>query len=96
MNDRPGVLVGKSVTVRAGGPEPDYFTAVHRQYAGRTGRVHAVVPAEPRENPLVKVGFDDGTKIAFFRLTDLIVDREAESAIPVRHGKRGSHLPGGS
>ena len=96
MNDRPGVLVGKSVTVRAGGPEPDYFTAVHRQYAGRTGRVHAVVPAEPRENPLVKVGFDDGTKIAFFRLTDLIVDREAESAIPVRHGKRGSHLAGGS
>jgi hypothetical protein len=96
MNDHSRVLVGKSVTIRADGPEPDYFTAVHRLFAGKTGRVHAVVPAEPRENPLVKVGFDDGSKIAFFRLSDLIVDREAESATPVRHGKRGSHLPGGS
>ncbi len=96
MADRPGVLVGRSVTVRAGGPEPAYFTAVHRRLAGCTGRVHAVVPAEPRENPLVKVGFDEGTSIAFFRLDDLIVDRDAEAPDHVKHGKRGSHLPGGS
>ena len=94
MNDRPGVLVGKSVTVRTDSPEPAYFTAVHRRFAGRTGRVHAVVPAVPRENPLVKVGFDDGTAIAFFRLRDLDIDHEARPSDPKKHGKRGSHLPG--
>ena len=96
MNERPGVLVGRSVTVRTGGPEPSYYTDVHRRFAGRTGRVHAVVPAEPRENPLIKVGFDEGTSIAFFRLGDLIVDREPGTSEQVKHGKRGSHLPGGS
>ena len=63
MEDRPGVLVGRSVTVRATQPEPAYYTDVHRRWIGSSGRVHAVVPGQPRENPLVKVGFEDGTQI---------------------------------
>jgi hypothetical protein len=93
VNERPSVLVGRSVAVRSGVPEPGYFTDVHRQWVGRTGRVHAVVPGQPRENPLVKVGFDDGAQIVFFRLADLDVDREAQPDVPKKHGARGSHLP---
>jgi hypothetical protein len=74
-------------------PEPSYFTDVHRRWIGSTGRVHAVIPGQPRENPLVKVGFEDGTQIVFYRLADLDVDRGALDDAHKKHGKRGSHLP---
>ena len=93
MDDRPGVLVGRFVTVRATQPEPGYFTDVHRRWVGASGRVHAVVPGQQRENPLVKVGFDEGTQIVFYRLIDLDVDRDAPLKQPKKHGERGSHLP---
>src|SRR4029077_20577959 len=93
VNERPGVLVGRSVAVRPAAPEPGYFTDVHRRWVGCTGRVHAVVPGEPRENPLVKVGFDDGSQIVFYRLADLDVDSDAPPDVPKKHGARGSHLP---
>jgi hypothetical protein len=74
--------------------EPSYFTDVHRRWIGSTGRVHAVVPGQPRENPLVKVGFEDSAHIVFYRLADLDVDAGAPDDAHKKHGKRGSHLPG--
>jgi hypothetical protein len=94
LDNRPKVLVGRSVSVRATDPEPSYFTDVHRRWIGSTGRVHAVIPGQPRENPLVKVGFEDGTQIVFFRLADLDVDTGTTGDTKKKHGKRGSHLPG--
>jgi hypothetical protein len=91
--DRTGVLVGKPVSVRHKHQQPDYFTDVHRKWIGKTGRVHAVVASVPRDNPLVKVGFDEGTQIVFFRLSELDVHAEGRSEPPRKHGKRGSHLP---
>jgi len=90
---RSGVLVGRSVAVRDSQPEPAYFTERHRRFIGRTGRVHAIVPSAPRENPLVKVGFAEGTQIVFFRLNDLDVHEASTPEGPRKHGKRGSHLP---
>jgi hypothetical protein len=90
---RPDVLVGKPVSVRHTRQQPDYFTEVHRSWIGKTGRVHAVVPSVPRDNPLVKVGFDEGTQIVFFRLSELEVHTESTPDAPRKHGKRGSHLP---
>lgn len=94
VETRPTVLVGRSVSVRKTDPEPAYFTDVHRRWVGSTGRVHAVVPGQARENPLVKVGFEDGSQIVFYRLADLDVDRDAPHDAQKKHGKRGSHLPG--
>jgi hypothetical protein len=79
------VLVGRAVTVRPRNPLPTYFTQTHRRWIGASGRVHAVVPGD-RENPLVKVGFEDGTRIVFFRLLDLEVD-EQSPLHNVRHGR---------
>ncbi|HEY7980232.1 MAG TPA: hypothetical protein VID19_02015 [Candidatus Eremiobacteraceae bacterium] len=95
MDDRPKVLVGRSVSVRATHPEPSYFTDVHRRWIGNTGRVHAVIPGQPRENPLVKVAFEEGTQIVFYRLADLDVDGDAgaHDVAHTKHGTRGSHLP---
>ena len=90
---RPGVLVGKPVSVRPTHQPPDYFTDVHRRWIGKTGRVHAVVASVPRDNPLVKVGFDEGTQIVFFRLRDLDVHTKSTAETSRKHGKRGSHLP---
>jgi hypothetical protein len=90
---RPGVLVGKSAAVRIADRQPAYFTDVHRQWIGKTGRIHAIVPSAPRDNPLVKVGFDDGRQIVFFRLADLEVATQTPPELPRKHGKRGSHLP---
>ncbi len=87
-----GPLVGKSVRVRRANLEPDYFTPLHRARIGETGRVHAIVPSVPKDDPLVKVGFDEGTQIVFFRLSDLEVNDEPAEH-PKRHGVRGSHLP---
>jgi hypothetical protein len=89
---RSGVLVGRCVTIRPAQPLPAYFTEVHRRYIGKTGRVHAIVPAVPRDNPLVKVGFENGTQIVFFRKSELEVAGEPEAS-PHKHGARGSHLP---
>lgn len=89
---RSGVLVGRAVTIRASDPQPPYFTDVHRNRIGKTGRVHAIVPALPRDNPLVKVGFDEGTEIVFYRLSELEV-HDADPQNPRKHGQRGSHLP---
>jgi hypothetical protein len=94
VENRRAVLVGRSVAVRESDPEPAYFTDVHRRWIGSTGRVHAVVPGLPRENPLVKVGFEDGTQIVFYRLADLDVHDPSSIETPKKHGKRGSHLPG--
>lgn len=69
--ERPKVLVGKTVIVRDDGPEPAYFTDAHRRRKGERGVVHAVVAAQPRENPLIKVKFPD-TAIVFFRLAELV------------------------
>lgn len=91
--EKPGVLVGRSVTVRARNAEPEYFTDVHRAWIGHSGRVHAVVATDDRSDPLVKVGFEGGTQIVFYRLADLDVDTASELANPPKHGKRGSHLP---
>lgn len=90
--DKPNVLVGRSVTVLPHDAEPAYFTDVHRSWVGQTGRVHAVVAGD-RDDPLVKVGFEEGTQIVFFRLTDLRVDTDAGLEAPKKHGVRGSHLP---
>jgi hypothetical protein len=87
------VLVGRSVTVIDRLPPPAYFQAIHHACAGKTGRVHAIVPGSSRANPLVKVGFDDGSRIVFFRLEDLAVHKDAPPVHPPKHGKRGSHLP---
>jgi hypothetical protein len=89
---KPNVLVGRSVTVRDG-PQPEYFTEKHRAWIGRSGRVHAVVAGPERDNPLVKVGFDEGTQIVFYRLAELDVDAETPLENPKHHGERGSHLP---
>ena len=93
MDNRPKVLVGRSVSVRESLPEPSYFTDVHRRWIGSTGRVHAVVPGQPRENPLVNFGLEDGSEIVFFRLADLDVDTGAPDDLRKKHGKRGSHIP---
>src|SRR5579864_3430599 len=85
-------LVGATVAVKAQADTPAYFTPVHQQWIGKTGRVHAIVPGSTRDNPLVKVGFEGGTRIVFFRLHDLDVQPE-ELENPRHHGKRGSHLP---
>jgi hypothetical protein len=91
--DKPGVLVGRIVTVKAVEVQPDYFTDVHRAAIGQRGRVHAIVPTSDRDDPLVKVGFDDGTRIVFYRLADLDVDPDAPLPEPRKHGERASHLP---
>jgi hypothetical protein len=91
--DKPGVLVGRTVTVKAVDVQPDYFTDVHRAAIGQRGRVHAIVPTSDRDNPLVKVGFDDGTRIVFYRFSELDVDPDAPPEEPRRHGVRASHLP---
>ena len=90
---RTGVLVGRAVTIRASESQPSYFTEVHRSWIGKTGRVHAIVPALPRDNPLVKVGFDEGTEIVFYRLSELEIHEDGAPQSPSRHGQRGSHLP---
>jgi hypothetical protein len=87
------VIVGRCVTVRHCDPEPSYFTEVHRSWCGKTGRVHAVVATGERDNPLVKVGFDDGVHIVFYRLKELTLDVETTLVNPAKHGVRGSHLP---
>ncbi|MBV8164531.1 MAG: hypothetical protein JOZ91_09700 [Candidatus Eremiobacteraeota bacterium] len=87
-------LVGKAATVRDPQPQPRYFTDVHRESIGKTGRVHAIVPSVPKDDPLVKVGFDEGTHIVFFRLADLDVHDAVPAQHPPKHGRRGSHLPG--
>ncbi|MBC5809117.1 MAG: hypothetical protein ACR2KS_08375 [Candidatus Eremiobacter antarcticus] len=86
-------LVGRTVSVIDKEPAPSYFQAIHHTCAGKTGRVHAIVPGSLRANPLVKVGFDDGSRIVFFRLEDLTVHEDAPPVHPPKHGKRGSHLP---
>lgn len=73
MQHRPKVLVGKSVAVRVSGQEPSYFTDVHRNRVGAVGIVHAVVTAQPRDNPLIKVKFGPENQIVFFRLSELDV-----------------------
>jgi len=93
VTSRSGVLVGRAVTIRASNPPPPYFTDVHRSWIGKTGRVHAIVPAIPRDNPLVKVGFDEGTEIVFYRLSELDVHEDTPPQDPRKHGQRGSHLP---
>lgn len=90
---KAGVLVGKAVRVRATNPDPRYFTDLHRQYIGKMGRVHAIVASMPRDNPLVKVGFEQGTQIVFFRLAELEVNESVECETPRKHGERASHLP---
>ncbi len=90
---KPGVLVGKAVRVRESPSEPKYFTDLHRQYIGKMGRIHAIVASMPRDNPLVKVGFAEGTQIVFFRLTDLEVEEGIPTQTPRKHGERASHLP---
>ncbi len=87
------MLVGRSVAVRDTQPEPAYFTDRHRRFVGKSGRVHAIVASAPRGNPLVKVGFDEGTQIVFFRLSDLAIGADAPPERPRKHGERGSHLP---
>ena len=87
------MLVGRTATVKVVHPEPSYFTAAHRRWVGQSGRVHAIVAAEPRSNPLVKVGFGEPQTIVFYRLTELDVDPDAELSNPPKHGERGSHLP---
>ena len=89
---KPKALVGRTVTVRQG-TQPDYFTDAHRQWIGRSGRVHAVVAGDDRVNPLVKVGFEEGTRVVFFRLSELDVDPDSPLENPRRHGQRASHLP---
>lgn len=89
--ERPKVLVGRSVTVHSRDVEPAYFTDVHRAWIGKVGRVHAVVPGDGGD-PLVKVGFEEGTQIVFYRLADLRVDPD-DLETPKKHGVRGSHLP---
>lgn len=91
---RSGVLVGRTVTIRPTTPVPAYFTQIHRHWIGKSGRVHAVVPSMPRSNPLVKVGFNEGTQIVFFRLSELEVHDDGEHGVMRKHGERGSHLPG--
>ena len=93
VNERPKVLVGKSVAVRTTAAPPDYFTAVHREKIGATGVVHAVVGPRGAENPLIKVKFPPDNRIVFFRLIDLEVLEQAPPEAPARHGERASHLP---
>ena len=92
MEERKGVLVGRTVAIRRHRTDPAYFTDVHRRWIGKSGRVHAVA-AGSKDNPLVKVGFEGGTKIVFFRLADLEVRRDEPLPPPEKHGMRGSHLP---
>jgi len=93
MMERPGVLVGRTVIVKAAVVEPEYFTDVHRAAIGQRGRVHAIVPTADRDDPLVKVGFDDGTRIIFYRRADLEMEADEPLAEPRKHGVRESHLP---
>ncbi|MBC5825486.1 MAG: hypothetical protein GIW99_08280 [Candidatus Eremiobacteraeota bacterium] len=93
MERRPGVLVGRTATVARSDQEPPYYTALHRTFVGRTGCVHAVVPSGTRDNPLIKMGFDGGTRIIFYHLSELKIDSEAPLVSPPKHGRRGSHLP---
>lgn len=81
------------MTVRVSEVEPQYFTDVHRRRIGAIGVVHAIVPAQPRDNPLVKVKFGSEDQIVFFRLSELDVLTEEPAAHPERHGTRASHLP---
>jgi len=82
-----------AASVRTPGYEPTYFTDVHRGYVGSTGIVHAIVPAVPREDPLVKVKFPPDDRIVFFRLSDLDVRDPDEPVRHEKHGDRASHLP---
>jgi hypothetical protein len=56
-------------------PGDSSYTAVHYDYAGKTGHIHEVVDIEGRE--LAKVGFDD-RKIVYYLLEDLDLDRSAQ------------------
>lgn len=91
--DKPGVLVGRTVTVRPREPEPDYFTDVHRRWRGCSGRVHAIVATQDRNDPLVKVGFGEPKQIVFYWLADLEVRADEAPRNPAKHGRRASHLP---
>ena len=71
LQNRPKVIVGKVVTVRIPAAEPSYFTDLHRRWIGASGTVHAIVNAQPRDNPLIKVKFGDEQQVVFFRLSDL-------------------------
>ena len=93
MTDRPKSIVGLPASVRAPDAEPAYFTDVHRGYVGSTGVVHAIVPAIPRDNPLVKIKFPPDDKIVFFRLSELEIRHPDEPVKHEKHGDRGSHLP---
>jgi len=93
MTERPKSIVGMAASVRSPDDEPSYFTDVHRGYVGSTGIVHAIVPAVPRDNPLVKVKFPPDDRIVFFRLSELAVRDPDEPVEHEKHGDRGSHLP---
>lgn len=67
-------LRGVRATPRPKDGDPAY-TAVHYQYAGKTGHIHEVVSIDGRE--LAKVGFDD-RKIVYYLLGDLELDRSAK------------------
>lgn len=93
MKDRPKTIVGLGALVREPAAEPAYFTDAHRRRIGATGIVHAIVPAEPRDNPLVKVKFPPDDRIVFFRLSELEIREPDEPVQHERHGNRASHLP---
>lgn len=93
MKDRPKAIVGLGALVRAVRDEPSYFTDAHRRRVGSTGVVHAIVPAQPRDNPLVKVKFPPDDAIVFFRLSELEIREPDEPVRHERHGERASHLP---
>jgi len=86
-------LVGASVTIKPHEKLPPHFTGRHAERIGQTGRVHAVVADKSSSDPLVKVGFAEGTQIVFFRLSDLEIAADEPLLNPRRHGARGSHLP---
>jgi hypothetical protein len=93
MKERPKAIVGLGALVRAHDVEPSYFTDAHRRRVGASGIVHAIVPAQPRDNPLVKVKFPPDDRIVFFRLCDLEISDPDEPVKHERHGERASHLP---
>lgn len=94
MTERPKSIVGLAASVRAPDDVPAYFTDVHHGYVGATGIVHAIVPAVPRDNPLVKMKFPPDDRIVFFRLSELDVREPDEPVTHEKHGDRASHLPG--
>ena len=93
MKERPKAIVGLGALVRVPEVEPAYFTDAHRRHIGAAGIVHAIVPAQPRDNPLVKVKFPPDDRIVFFRLADLEIRDPDEPVEHEKHGERASHLP---